>query len=39
MKKLWKKVVVCVSALTILLSFTAQASVTVSDNEPEEIVL
>lgn len=39
MKKLWKKVVVCVSAFTILLSFTAQASVTVSDNEPEEIVL
>lgn len=38
MKKIWKKIVVCVSALTILLSFSAQASVTAADSEPEEIV-
>lgn len=38
MKKIWKKVVLCVAALTMLASFSVQASMSDSEDAPEELV-
>lgn len=39
MKKAWKKLVLCVAALTMLASFSVQAAMSDSEDAPEEIVL
>lgn len=39
MRKIWKKIVLCVAALTMLATFSVQASESNSENAPEELVL